>query len=122
MGKNPAFQFYVGDWIQDTRLLSLAAKGAWIDILCLMWRSPTRGKLSMDMTSWARSIGASVDQTEAVIGELVEKCVSDSVIDRDKTVTLICRRMYRDYKSKVNHAVSQQKYRNKNTFCPLLPK
>ncbi len=30
MAKLPAFQFYPGDWIQDTRALTLAAKGAWI--------------------------------------------------------------------------------------------
>jgi len=114
VGKNPAIQFYVGDWIQDTRSLSLAAKGAWIDMLCLMWRSQTRGKLTDDMVGWARVIGASVEQTEAVIAELVEKRICDTVTERNKKVTLICRRMYRDYKEKQYHAVRQQRYRNKN--------
>lgn len=69
-GKAPAFQFYVGDWLQDTRALSLSAKGAWIDILCALWRSSSRGTLTLPLIGWARLIGGTVEQTNEVISEL----------------------------------------------------
>lgn len=45
--KAPSFQFYPGDWMRDPalRAVSLAARGLWIDMLCLMHESPRRGYL-----------------------------------------------------------------------------
>ena len=78
MAKMPAFQFYPGDWIQDTRILSLAAKGAWIDILCALWRSQTRGSLTLPLMGWARLFGCTADQAAAVITGLVDMQICDS--------------------------------------------
>lgn len=119
--KQPAFQFYPGDWMQDTRALSLAAKGAWIDILCALWRSQNRGTLTLPLMGWARHIGASVEQTKAVIDELVDMQVCDSpdanerngVTDHSKKVTLICRRMAREEKARISNANRQKRYRER---------
>lgn len=45
--KLPALMFYVRDWISDDDLqaCSLAARGMWIDMICLMHLSGIRGKL-----------------------------------------------------------------------------
>ena len=82
MAKMPAFQFCPGDWIQDTRILSLAAKGAWIDILCALWRSQTRGSLTLPLMGWARLSGCTADQAAAVITGLVDMQIRDSHLNR----------------------------------------
>lgn len=89
-------QFYPADWLGDTRPLSLAAKGAWIDILCILHNSSTRGCVTLPVVGWARTIGASAEQAEAVIDELATMRVCDIAKHANGDVTLICRRMKRD--------------------------
>lgn len=112
MGKAPAFQFYVGDWMQDTRPLSLSAKGAWIDLLCAMWRSQSRGTLTLPIVGYARLIGASVEQTKTVIDELIEMRICDSETDGNGNVTLINRRMIREQKERESTRLRVEKFRN----------
>jgi uncharacterized protein YdaU (DUF1376 family) len=124
MAKMPAFQFYPGDWIQDTRILTLAAKGAWIDILCALWRSQTRGSLTLPLMGWARLLGCTADQAAAVITELVDMRICDSNLDeslsrgllsgdRKAEVRLECRRMTREEKDRKINALCQQRHRSK---------
>lgn len=117
MGKQPAFMFYPGDWVQDTRSLSLATKGAWIDILCALWRSQTRGSLTLPIIGWARLISATVAHTEAVITELVDmrvcECTKNSQnlsAPDDRQMTLINRRMFREGNERLQHIERQRKY------------
>ena len=70
MGKAPAFQFYPGDWIQDTRILSPLTRGIWIDILCFMWRADERGKLSGSECQLARILSCEKDELKTAIEEL----------------------------------------------------
>ena len=124
MAKLPAFQFYPGDWIQDTRALTLAAKGAWIDILCALWRSQTRGSLTMPLMGWARLLGCTADQAVAVVTELVGMRICDSNLDeslsrgllsgdRKAEVRLECRRMTREEKDRQINALCQKRHRSK---------
>ncbi len=146
MGKAPAFQFYVSDWMIDTRTLSLSAKGAWIDLLCAMWHSQTRGMLSLTWLGYARLLGVTVDQAKAVISELIDMRVCDYEVEEEgcngncnanvtvnvtqKTgqnvtqkmlhvtecngnVTLINRRMFREYKESKNSKLRVYKHREK---------
>ena len=58
-GKNmrsPAFQFYPDDYMRDTRILSLQGRGAWTDLLCIMWFSQEKGKCNGDVTQMKRCI------------------------------------------------------------------
>jgi hypothetical protein len=124
MAKMPAFQFYPGDWIQDTRVLSLAAKGAWIDILCALWRSQTRGSLTLPLMGWARLLGCTADQAAAVITELVDMQICESNLDeslsmgllsgdRKEKVRLESRRMLREENDRKNNALYQERHRSK---------
>jgi uncharacterized protein YdaU (DUF1376 family) len=121
MGKLPYIQFYPADWLQDTMPLSLAAKGAWINILCAQWRSQSRGALTLPLTGWARQIGASVEQTKAAISELVDMHICDCpshenvslVTDHNEKITLVNRRMVREEKARESNACRQQRHRNK---------
>ena len=126
MGKLPYIQFYPADWLQDTMPLSLAAKGAWINILCAQWRSQSRGALTLPLTGWARQIGASVEQTKAAISELVDMHICDCpshenvslVTDHNEKITLVNRRMVREEKARESNACRQQRYRNKKVTQP----
>lgn len=69
-GKLPFLQLYVLDYQRDTRHLSPAARGAWVDILCAMHASVTRGVVIFDKVKLARLIGATVDQAVAILDEL----------------------------------------------------
>jgi hypothetical protein len=98
--KRPALQFYIGDWKKDPELraCSLAARGLWIDMLCLMYESPRRGYLIIkdkppSVPSLARIVGADVSDVERLLKELDDMgvySIEDGVI--------YCRRMVRDAK------------------------
>jgi 5-methylcytosine-specific restriction endonuclease McrA len=111
MGKAPAFQFYPADWVQDTAHLSLAARGAWIDILCALWRSSTRGTLTLNSMAWARVIRSSVDQATTAVKELVDTKTCDGVIKADG-ITLTCRRIVREEEERRGGAQRQATFRN----------
>jgi len=119
-------QFYPADWLQDTLPLSLAAKGAWINILCALWSAQNRGTHTLPLMGWARQIGASVEQTKAVISELVDMSVCDcpshtnvsGVTEHHEKITLVCRRMAREEKARESNASRQRKFRNKGVTPP----
>lgn len=53
----PAFQFYVRDWLTDTRGMSLEVKGAHIDLLAYSW---AKGPLPNDEPELARILGVAL--------------------------------------------------------------
>jgi len=100
MGKLPAFLFYPSDWLRDPELLrcSKAAKGVWIDMLCLMFDCVERGKLISNGVPWskeeiAQAIGGDVDENLSAIAELLGKGVAR--VARN-TEAIYCSRMVRD--------------------------
>lgn len=115
MSKLPSFQFYPGDWVQDTACLSLSSKGAWIDILCALWRAQNRGTLTCSIVQWARIIRADAEQARRVIDELVNTCVCDSVTLANGDITLISRRQVKEEKDRKMNAIRQERYRNNET-------
>ena len=80
MPKQPAFQFYPGDWMKDPMLrrCSIAARGLWIDLLCLMHEMPTRGALrDEDGAAWSipDAACAVTGGSEELVQELIDKKV-----------------------------------------------
>lgn len=127
MAKAPAFQFYPGDWLKNTRHLSLQAKGAWIDILSLMWDSENKGKLSLSWKALSRAIGASIKSTKKVVNELVKTGVCDmnqnvtcnaDVTKCSSDVTLVNRRMYREAQDREKTRLRVKKCRTKQDVTP----
>lgn len=108
MGKAPAFQFYPMDWCRDTATLSLAAKGAWMDILCALWWSETRGKMTASPDDWARTLREVIHNTMTVIGELKSKKIADFIVHPNGDITVISRRMVRDEIERQNSARRQR--------------
>lgn len=97
--KRPSFQFYPGDWLMDSslRVVSVAARGAWIDMLCIMHQADPYGHLKVNgkvilPANLARMIGATLPETEGYLHELSDAGVY--AIDADGCI--YSRRMIRD--------------------------
>lgn len=61
----PWFRFYVREWLTDARVraMSLAARGAYIDLLCFQWEN---GSIPEDLAAIARLLGATLVELEEV--------------------------------------------------------
>lgn len=94
--KLPFLQFYPSDYMRDTRALSLSAKGGWVDIMCMLHGSKTRGKLTLPASGWARVMGANLTETEAVLAEIENMQIAEVVRECNGNVTLLSRRMERE--------------------------
>ncbi|MGP9790677.1 hypothetical protein [Roseinatronobacter sp. NSM] len=75
--KQPWVKFYTTDWRSDPRLkmCSMAARGLWIDIICLMHEAKPYGHLLVSGhrptdTQLAVLVGAPPDEITALLGEL----------------------------------------------------
>lgn len=133
--KAPSFPFYPKDWRVDTAALSLEAKGAWIDLLCAMWYSNTKGELSLTWEEYGRQLGCNAEEAQRVIVELIQLGICDCFIDGEKVsrschenvtlenpvfctpchkiVTLQNRRMYSEAQRRLKSTLRKQKERSK---------
>ena len=116
----PAILFYTGDWLKDpaVRCMSLGARGLWIDMLCLMYESPTRGYLSLmdgkpvTAVQLARMVGGTLKEIESLLSEM-RGCGTFSVTDDG---VMFSRRMVadeelRELKSKAGKASARARQR-----------
>lgn len=112
--KLPAFMFYTGDWLKDTRRLSLSAKGAWIELIVAMWDTAERGTTTDDLDGYARLLGCSAEQAQSCIDEISKRKVCDREDLPDGKIRITCRRMIAEEKERENGRDRQNNYRNKN--------
>src|SRR5260364_320845 len=75
--KRPSFQFYPADWRKDSALqsCSIAARGLWIEMKCIMHECEPYGYLSinghaMNAAQLARLVGESEKAIKGLLGEL----------------------------------------------------
>lgn len=70
--KRPWFKFYPRDWLSDekVRALSFRARGVYMEILCLMWKSRTC-KLPGDKKRLSRMVGLPEDEFVKIWAELM---------------------------------------------------
>lgn len=68
----PYSKFFWGDYLKDTRMLSLEAKGAWMDILCHLSQLDEPGEAGYKIQSWARLLGVGKRIARRVIDEIGE--------------------------------------------------
>lgn len=108
MAKAPSFQFYPADWIKDPKLqmCSFQTKGIWIDLLCRMWESETRGIIEGSKTDFCRLIGCTRHEFVKFLQENRAKKFAD--IEENGTKLVIKnRRMIKD--QKIRNAWKEQK-------------
>jgi len=117
MAKLPAFQFYPGDWLKDPNLrrCSHAAKGVWMDLLCLMFESEERGILSTWNVPWsdaeiAQAVGGDRAEVIACMKELTLK----GVASRTEQGALFSRRLVRDEKKRAANQAAGKSGGNPN--------
>ncbi len=101
--KLPAIQWYPGDWRKDpgVQALDYYQRGAWFEVLMLMWESEDRGRLKlngrpMPDSAIARLLGLPADEWVQIRATLLEYRVASE----DDDGSLICRRMVRDERTR----------------------
>lgn len=95
---NPWIKFYTGDWRSDPalRMCSMAARGLWIEMICLMHEANPYGHLlvkghSPTEAQLAVLAGAPSDQIAALLGELE----AAGIFSRTRTGVIYSRKMTR---------------------------
>src|SRR3990167_7162897 len=115
MSKLPFMQFYPADWLQDTRILSPQAKGAWIDLLCAAWIAPERGQLYWSYDHVQHFLGVTSEEVDNILLELDESNVG--IVERDnvkRCVTIKCRRMIKEEDKRKQVFERVKRFRNAN--------
>lgn len=119
----PGFFFYTGDWLKKTRMLSLQARGAWIDLLSFMDERRPRGRIKLNIDQYAGILGCSSEIAAGILLELESQGVADvSPTLQDVTfplrvtannffVTVESRRMLREEKDRESNRVRQKRHR-----------
>lgn len=112
MSDRPWFKFYPGDWRADEalRLCSLAARGLWLECMCVMHKAEPYGHLlvrglSPSPSQLAALVGATPDQIEALLQELEWA----GVFSRTREGVIYSRRMTADErKRRDGHASAEE--------------
>jgi uncharacterized protein YdaU (DUF1376 family) len=73
--KSPAFQLYVNDFITGTQTLTLAARGAYVTLLCQQW---DKGGIPDDVQTLARLLSCERAEARDIWGQLRSKFVCGS--------------------------------------------
>jgi len=100
MSANPWMKFYPSNWRGDQalRAVSIAARGLWIECLCVMHEAKPYGHLLLngepvDDGTLARMTGASVDEVSALMAELRKA----GVFSVTREGAIFSRRMTKDH-------------------------
>jgi len=114
VGKAPAFQFYVRDWLSDPqlRMTSHITKGIWIDMLCFMWEAPERGKIRGSKEELMQLISATDGNLKHFLEQAQKLKFADVTICNNE-VTICNRRMLREQKERENTRLRVKRHRQK---------
>ena len=97
--KRPAFQFYPADWRKDPALssCSLAARGLWIELMCIAHESDEYGHLSINgKPMLTPQLARLVGESPAIIGKLLTELKEAGVFSLDERGCIFSRRMVKD--------------------------
>jgi len=96
MGKQPYIPFYVGDYLKDTRILPLAVRGAWVDLILFMWDAPVRGEIIGTIQDFARLMSCNESEAKFALDLLKQKSTADFELLPDGQLKIISRKMKRE--------------------------
>ncbi len=97
--KRPSFQFYPADWRKDPALAacSLAARGLWMELLCIAHESERYGFLSINGKAMTPAqLARIVGETPALVTKLLREIEDAGVLSRTGEGVIFSRRMVRD--------------------------
>lgn len=112
--KLPAFQFYTGDWMKDPQvsMCAPATRGIWIDLLCAMHDSGQSGEVTGTVEQLARLCRCTPSEMEAALEDLsVTNCANVTLCNNG--VTVECRRMKKEAKSRQSSKLRVARHREK---------
>jgi hypothetical protein len=111
--KMPWIKFFPSDWKSDNRLsrCSPATRGIWIDLICDMHDSSRSGKISGSLMELSRAARCTTAEIQVAIEELSSTKTADVTLHHD-FVTVVNRRMNRDYKKREMSRLRQIKHRS----------
>lgn len=120
MSKNkaPAFQFYVKDWLSDPQLgfCSPSTRGIWVDVLCFMYWENGKGVLQATDQKWAQLCRCTLQEFKLFFNEATKYrfCdISEVVTNDNRIITIMSRRMVREYNDKEKNRLKQARYRKR---------
>jgi hypothetical protein len=97
--KLPAFQFYPADWRKDTAVqaCSLAARGLWVELLCVAHECVPYGVLAINGTPMTvAQIARIVGESPSIVKRLLAELEHAGVFGRRDDGAIYSRRMLRD--------------------------
>lgn len=114
--KQPALMLYTGDWKKDPGLTmcSAATRGIWVDLLCAMHDEDRCGKVAGTVAQLARVARCSEPEMSAAIDELSRTKTADVTLCHEN-VTLINRRMFREFRERKSSHERQKRRRGGDT-------
>lgn len=117
MGKNPADQFYWGDWLNDVELqaASASSRGIWINALCRMWYAKSRGEISGNLPSLVKICNCTTPEFEIFWQEAKTLGFCEVSQNSNGILTLQNRRMFKAEKKRKANRLRQQKHYEKKT-------
>jgi hypothetical protein len=112
--KYPYMQFFVNDWLSDPLLSRCkpATRGIWLDLLCHMHNLDRSGVVSGSLQDLARLTRSSAGEFRGALSDLQSQDAADVTV-RDGIITLVNRRMNREYRSRKSNQTRQNRYRSR---------
>lgn len=111
----PYSKFFWGDYLNATRVLSLEAKGAWMDVLCYIADSDTPGEVGYKIESWARLLGCGKAKLKRIFSEINEQKVGE-IFEKNGKIYAKNNRIlddYHDYIKRISDASAAGKRSSK---------
>lgn len=105
--KRPATQFYWADHFRDPgiRATSLAARGLWWDMLCMMHEGEPYGHLTVGEAKVSDAqLARMTGEAPAIAADLLKELEDNRVFSRTEAGVIFCRRMVRDELKRSLHA------------------
>jgi len=131
MAKAPSFPMYTADIIRDTADLGALARGVWHTFLMHAHTAEPRGELTKPVGSWATMCGATIDELNQALTEIIANETgnvtlngkplsalhvtvgNDLKLSRNDILCVLCRRMVRERKVKENQRDRVRRHREK---------
>lgn len=106
----------------DLRRCSPAARGVWMDMLCLMFECPERGVLASLAGPWTdQEIAGAVSGETPVVLAAINELVAKGVASRRADGAIVSRRLVRDEKERRADRLRQQGYRASKRHSDVTP-